>query len=218
MNKSRKIGFTFCQIRDNCSTYAHAIFTLCPLGNRFGSSPELEIKFQTDNEAPSRKCSENESLWYGHHITVKGDYSEEMTPLLRILAKLEKSLQDRNEPDSTGETPFHLRKFTPENLVWAMAQAKIPFAVYDCRVSEIVPVSDVADLEMSKWHNKWESVLARDEKEAQKLMVRQMANSHYVSPTELQSWLNEGMQVKQDSYSRAPYANELAVNLVSPFA
>lgn len=218
MNKTRKIGFTFSNEKsDVSSNYAHAKFSLCLIGRGWGSNPQLEISFQTDSSAASRKHSENESLWYGHHITLKGDYSEEMFPLLRLLAKLEKSLQDRNEPDTSGETPFHLRKFVPENLVWALGQAKIPHAVYDCRISETVAVSEVADLEFSKYYNKWDSVLARDEKSAQKMMVKAMANSPYVSANELQVWLNEGMPLKIDTYSRAPRESELSVNLTSPF-
>lgn len=213
--KSTRFGYVISQEKSNGSHYAHLYVVITPIGQRFVSDFSATLKWQADDEMrDGKRCN-----WYGVSIAANARHAEDLTILSRIVSRLEKALQDRKNAEGTDLAEFALRKMSPANVCWALETVlRIPRCVYDARVSETLPIKDLADLTFSRWGNAHVNVVAENEEHARKLALKEMANSRYVSTAEIQAWLNSGSPMKQDTYSPAPsFPSTLESALEVPF-
>lgn len=186
-----KLGYTINQTRNG--HYSHLYIEVREIGHSFREFI-LTFKLQTD-DGTGRLNPDKAPEWYGLHTKVKGRIPSDIKQINAVAQKTESILNER-------EGEWSLRNMErPENILWALEKQGIRRMVYDGRVSQYVPLSELAGPEFRAFHNNHESVLARDESEAKRLLTVKTAQ---FSPSALQSWLNEGSPVMLSSMSDAP--------------
>lgn len=199
--------------------YGHLTFTIAPIGSAYSGDFSAEIQWQTDDELRDG----TQANWYSariminarHSIMINARHSDDVAALSKLLSKLDKTLIGQQVDGQ--DAPFALRKFTPANVARTLESIGCALGVYDARVSERVATADVADLSLSHYSNGFESVLAKNEAHARKLLIVKTASSRYTSQDSLTVWLSSGAKVTLNSHNPAPTLPVLATALAIPF-
>jgi hypothetical protein len=204
--KAPKYFFTLSRNESQHGTcYAHAVLAIYCLPTsdyHTGLHPIFSVQWQSDSDqTPAR--------WYCPHAEVRTDFGcqlsvpEQLKTAARLLEKL-------GMPEG------------PSEVVTDLVAAGIDQRIYDGRLSQYLPPSEVQPPEIVAWYARVRGeccakVLARNEEDAQEEAAREfgarISKGSHAAVEKFQAWLDQGRPVERSQWDHAPEVQPIATLL-----
>ena len=156
--------------------YEHITIDLLPVKNgRSSRTPLVSFTWQSHYERGGEGCGWKP--WYGFHIVLEACNSlEDLETATQLARRVLKDPERR------------WRDWSPEEILERLDTLKAVFVVYDCRVNDLVPASEVAPPELKAWFDDYSalgnqfctvSALATTREQAQTLIMQELFSGGY---------------------------------------